>query len=184
MRTNLNSSIGRTDRLLTTLVQRAVPSWLGSTLQRATDIGTPTITISLLVAAALLSAVNGDIRLGLLTALAAGAAVVPGLLKYLFHRTRPDTLYVSVHNPHGTSFPSGHSAGSVIAFGYFAWLSIGALPALGAAVLVLGVVVLIGLIGISRVWLGAHYPTDVLGGWIIGALLLAGLIRISTAWGA
>jgi membrane-associated phospholipid phosphatase len=50
------------------------------------------------------------------------------------------------------------------------------------------VVVLLALVilavGLSRVWLGVHYPTDVLAGWTIGALVVLGFARISRGWTA
>jgi len=103
----------------------------------------------------------------------AGAAVLREVLKQTIRRPRPafpDPLVVES----STSFPSGHALGSVVCFGilaYFALLAAGSrrtgLAAVGAAA------VLVLAVGLSRLYLGAHYPTDVLAGYAAGVGWLA-----------
>jgi undecaprenyl-diphosphatase len=98
----------------------------------------------------------------------AGGTVLSGLLKDLFQRPRPDLV------PHGayvstTSFPSGHSMMSAVTY-----LTLGALLARSSErkrlkaffLLLAGLLTL--MVGISRVYLGVHWPTDVLAGWTAG----------------
>jgi undecaprenyl-diphosphatase len=100
-------------------------------------------------------------------------------LKQFLHRPRPDTLYVTLMRFKTHSFPSGHAFGSFVMYGFIAYLAILNLTlALGLLVAALTWTLII-LIGISRVYLGAHYPTDVIGGWIFGGFCLA--IAISLA---
>ena len=88
-------------------------------------------------------------------------------LKDIFAIPRPSAPRVAVLR-HETSpaFPSGHAQGSTVTWGYLAsrW------PRRAFAV---AAVVLILLISLSRVYLGVHYPQDLIGGWVLGGLLLA-----------
>ena len=111
-------------------------------------------------------------RLGLLTVILVsivGGTVLSLLLKQAFHRPRPEIV------PHLTeiassSFPSGHSMLSSVTYLTMASLLARAVPDLKTKIYLFVVAVtLIALIGFSRVYLGVHYPTDVLAGWGIGS---------------
>jgi len=118
----------------------------------------------------------------LLVALAVGTGVLAStLLKELFGRARPDLV------PHATevytaSFPSGHAMLSAVTY-----LTLGALlmrlqPRLHAKAYVLVVALLLTLlVGASRVYLGVHWPSDVLAGWCIGAFWAIGCWLIALA---
>ena len=100
-------------------------------------------------------------------------------LKDLIARARPDLLDPIVEE-RGFSFPSGHSA-----LGMVAWSVLGVLvmrsrlplAVRGGIVALLGLVIL--LVGVSRVWLGVHYPTDVLAGWTAGAVIVLVFARLT-----
>ena len=94
-------------------------------------------------------------------------------------RARPDLLEPIVEE-RGFSFPSGHSALGMVAWGIFAvlvWRS--RLPVGLRRGIVAGIGVAIFLIGLSRVWLGVHYPTDVLAGWTAGAVIVLLFARLT-----
>jgi undecaprenyl-diphosphatase len=110
-------------------------------------------------------AVRGALGIGL------GALLVEGL-KAAIARTRPDLLEPIIVE-RGFSFPSGHAANSMVAYGILAVI-VGRLPlSRGARVaLQVALAALVFLIGLSRVWLGVHYPTDVVAGWMVGGVLV------------
>jgi undecaprenyl-diphosphatase len=89
-------------------------------------------------------------------------------LKQIFQRQRPD-LWPSVITESGFSFPSGHAMATsafVFALVFLAWNTRWRIPAVVAAAII------IPLIGFSRVYLGVHYPADVVGGWLISLALV------------
>lgn len=99
----------------------------------------------------------------------AGGTALNELLKYIFDRPRPDLVLHSTQ-VFTSSFPSGHAAVSAVVY-----LTLGALlardaPSVAVKIYVMAVAIfLVFLIGVSRVFLGVHYPTDVLAGWCIGS---------------
>jgi undecaprenyl-diphosphatase len=96
------------------------------------------------------------------------------LLKQILHRARP-TTYV-VHFIHSYSFPSGHAYATMVGYGLLAWVAARHLPAPWSWIAAILLILLILLVGVSRVYLGAHYPSDVVGGWLLGLLVLAVII--------
>lgn len=120
--------------------------------------------------------VRAVVILGSLSSLLAFRAI-----KEIVRRARPVSEFVASHGLHDYSFPSGHSTGSAAVYGIIAviiWNN----SRRPAARLVSGLLIaLIVLIGLSRVYLGAHYPTDVLGGWLLALIVVSLLRSISLA---
>lgn len=112
-------------------------------------------------------------KIGLPAAIMAVISVVTySILKLLFNRPRPDkALWLVVQ--HDTSFPSGHSLNCLVFYGaIFYLIFIGAYRTKYRAPMLVFLSILILSIGISRVYLGVHYPTDIVGGWSLGIFLL------------
>jgi undecaprenyl-diphosphatase len=104
-----------------------------------------------------------------------GGTIINQVLKQLFHRTRPDLWPGG--NFAGFSFPSGHATLSFCLFGMFAWLGWRYIKnrnlMLAWTVLM---VLLILLIGLSRIYLGAHYLSDVVAGYLSAAVWLLAVL--------
>ena len=109
------------------------------------------------------------------------ALLVSTGLKHVVERSRPLTDYVASMRIHSFSFPSGHTMGSTVAFGLVAYYAYHLLPTPWNYAVSLLLVALVFLVGISRIYLGAHYPTDVVGGWLLGGLLLCIVIFVIKA---
>ena len=108
--------------------------------------------------------------------LAAGS-LLNYILKQLFHRTRPDLLKLIEIG--GYSFPSGHSMTAMIFYGFLIYLSIRYLKHWLKYYIVGALCLLVLTIGVSRIYLGVHYASDVLGGFIIGLGWLAIFIKLT-----
>ncbi len=105
--------------------------------------------------------------------LPAAACAIPGYAIYkvekmLFARPRPDET-VWLIQEHGLSFPSGHSMNGLICYGIVIYLIRRSCPNRTLAnILTVVLALLILVIGLSRPYLGVHYPSDILGGWSMG----------------
>lgn len=120
-------------------------------------------------------------EVALLTVVLAGGELLNVILKLAFHRPRPEVAFLHLDT---YSFPSGHAMLSTAAYGtlaYLAWSRWRTMPARVAVVL--GAVVLVGLISFSRLYLGVHYLSDVLGGAAGGVFWLAVSIALYTLYG-
>jgi undecaprenyl-diphosphatase len=97
-----------------------------------------------------------------------GARYLNGMLKETFSRDRPDAGHLV--DVGGLSFPSGHSMNTAAFFGFLCYLLwfYGRKSSKNYIFFIAGIIGLILLIGISRIYLGVHYPSDVLGGFIAG----------------
>lgn len=135
---------------------------LFSALSRATDSSGRLIMLALL---ALAYFWRGKARRWLwLGGVSVAAMLLNSALKLIFQAERPD-LMPHLDTTLSYSFPSGHACGNMVFFGALAMLS-GSRFAWSAAIPV------IVMIGISRVWLGVHWPSDVVCGWIEGIAIL------------
>ncbi len=104
----------------------------------------------------------------LVVACAVGTLLVMLMLKGIYDRPRP-TIVVAIDPPGDESFPSGHSMISSALYPTLATLIARALPTRRLRVFTVACgIFMAGMIGVSRLYLGVHYPTDVLAGWTVG----------------
>jgi undecaprenyl-diphosphatase len=98
-----------------------------------------------------------------------GSSIVEGLLKGLFGRARP-TIVPHLTEAGGNSFPSGHSFNAAVVYIAMALAFAALSPRRSVRWTVVGsALALTLLIALSRVWLGVHFPTDAMAGWLGGA---------------
>ena len=109
-------------------------------------------------------------RLYLLVA-GAGALILDPVLKSLVGRLRPVLAHPIAHGT-GSSFPSGHALGSLVCYGALLLVFLPAARGRRRIVLIVVVAAIILIVGISRILLGVHYVSDVVGGWAIGVIWL------------
>ena len=163
--------ITRLDSTLSMTILKLPQSWRPF-FQAVTYAGEPIVMAGLLAVAGLALSRSGHRT----PIWAAGWGIVAMLsinvIKLALRRSRPDTYTPLL--VHSYSFPSAHSFASALALGLIAWMTWQTFGAgwgsVAAGLSVVGIV----LVGVSRVYLGAHFPTDVLGGWTLAAL--AGII--------
>ena len=144
------------------------PQWLQWSMVDVTALGGPTILGLMLVAVVGFLLLQTRYHTALfVAATTASGEVLSYILKHYFNRARPTVVPdLRIMSP---SFPSGHAMESAIVY-----LTLGAVLMRVAEtrltkLYLMGVAILLTtMVGISRVYLGVHYPTDVVAGWIVG----------------
>ena len=111
-----------------------------------------------------------------------GALVLNDCFKLFFHRARP-TVPWSIGDEHTFSFPSGHSLFSLVLYGLIAYNLVSRRGHTGRRVFTVGVAAMLVLgIGVSRIYLGMHWPTDVIAGYLTGGVWLSAVILVDRRW--
>lgn len=161
------------DRVVTRHVLR-LPDWVRPLMLFMTLMGQPPITVGFATGVVGFGIARDSERLITIGAIAILTVAICSLLKLVLRRARPDNDYVRSMIIHTFSFPSGHAAGALVSFGLAGLIGCILFPAWSIPIVIITAIVSF-LIGISRIYLGAHYPSDVIGGWMLGAL---GLVLI------
>jgi undecaprenyl-diphosphatase len=146
------------------------PDWLEEQIRDVTALGSLGVLTLVSLAAVGFLILQGKRRTALLVVAAVGGGMlVSTLTKLGFDRPRPDLVPHATH-VYTASFPSGHAMMAAVTY-----LTLGALlarvqPRLRLKLYLIGLAAtLTVLVGLSRVYLGVHWPTDVLAGWTLGA---------------
>jgi undecaprenyl-diphosphatase len=145
------------------------PVWLEGAMLDLTSLGGTTVLSLVIFAVVGFLLLQTRYHTALFVAITGiSGELVSAAMKQTFNRPRP-TVVPHLRDVYTTSFPSGHAMESAIVY-----LTLGAIlmrvtESRMTKLYCLGMAMLLTLlVGISRVYIGVHYPTDVLGGWIIG----------------
>jgi undecaprenyl-diphosphatase len=137
-------------------------------VKAVTWLGSGGVLWALTGTAAVVLAIRRRWRLAIYLLIAgAGALTLDPVLKALVGRLRPVVAHPIAHG-NGNSFPSGHSLGSFVCYGALFLVFLPVVRGRWRRVFTAGIAALIAAIGISRLLLGVHYISDVLGGWALG----------------
>jgi undecaprenyl-diphosphatase len=170
------------DRVVLLWIHTTFPSWLDGPMRIVTALGYYWFVVLLLVVVVPLFYQRGwRLSAILLLVSTAGSAVLTTVLKSVFERARPE-LFDSGYHASFYSFPSGHAT---VAVGFYGMLTLVLAYRLrGTARWAVGVsgVIVVLLIGFSRLYLGVHYPTDVVAGYLAALLWLVCVGAVYALW--
>ena len=157
------------------------PGWIEELGRDVTALGSFGILTTITLSVAGFLWLQGNRRsMWLMLFAIGGGQLLSSLAKHGFERPRPDLV------PHGTlvyttSFPSGHSMMAAVTYLTLATLVARVQPTRALKVYVLTLAALVTVaVGVSRVYLGVHWPTDVLAGWTAGAAWALGCWLVAT----
>jgi undecaprenyl-diphosphatase len=172
----------RFDRAVLLWIEANSPGWLDGPMRFLTALGYYWVVLPALAAAVgTFYLANWRLSAVVLLVSTAGGAVLTTVLKVVFRRTRPEIID-SGYAASFYSFPSGHAT---VAVGFYGALTIMLAYHLRGwarwTVAVFGTVLVI-LIGLSRLYLGVHYPTDVLAGFLAAPLWLVSVGTVYVLW--
>jgi membrane-associated phospholipid phosphatase len=143
-------------------------------------LGSPLAMTTLAAAGALVLAYRRNwIVLAGWTVAFTGTTLIDKWLKLTVHRPRPPYAGALIHDP-TWSFPSGHAMGALVGFGMLAYvlLILGGATRKTNTAIVMGAALAVVMIGLSRLYLGVHYFSDVVGGYAAGLLWLFACIAL------
>src|SRR5271170_6837772 len=146
------------------------PAWVQEAARDLTSLGSIIVLVIVTLTVSIYLFLAGKYAAGWLMLVAVfGGVALNELLKLAFARPRPDLIYQATR-VFTSSFPSGHAELSAITYLTIAVLLARSQSSFNIRLYYIIVAALLTtLIGVSRIYLGVHYPTDVLGGWCIGA---------------
>ena len=145
------------------------PLWFEEAMRDITGLGSTIVLVMVTAVAIFYLLLIGRWRTALLMLVTVGGGqILSSLLKLGIDRPRPD-LVSHLAEVQTLSFPSGHAMMSAVTYLTLGSMLAGIVPGRATKIYVLGVAVLITLmVGVSRVYLGVHWPSDVLAGWCAG----------------
>jgi undecaprenyl-diphosphatase len=159
------------DQTVYVTLQSLRTGWGDDLMVAASELGSANVTMPVIVAVALLFALQRHwVTLGYWLGSAAVAEILVRVLKFTLGRARPNDIYSGVER---FSFPSGHAALSMVVYGFLAFLLARGKPAWAKIAITLLCASAILMIAFSRLYLGAHWFSDVAGSFSLGLAWVA-----------
>lgn len=163
----------RFDRSVLLWIHTHFPGWLNEPMRLITALGYYYIVIPLLAVAVFIFYRRGwKLSPILLCVSTVGGIILTTLLKSVFERARPE-LFNSGYKASFYSFPSGHATVAVAFYGMLTLILAYRLKGARRWLVAAGGITLVVLIGFSRLYLGVHYPTDILAGYLSALMWIA-----------
>ena len=163
-----NEAIVQLDTAVDAAIHANTSAQLVQTMFAASIAGSQLVVVLGILVGLLLAVRRQWHDLLVLVVVIGGEELLNTVFKFSFHRLRPvftDPLTTGL----GYSFPSGHAMGSIVFYGLIAyWLMRNSKRLLERVLIFLTALLIVLIIGFSRIYLGVHYPSDVLGGYIAG----------------
>src|SRR5215210_2557833 len=170
------------DRAVLLWIHSTFPGWLEGPMRLVTALGYYWVVLPLLaVAVAIFYRRGWKLSAILLLVSTAGSAVLTTVLKGVFERARPE-LFNSGYQASFYSFPSGHATVAVGFYGMLTLVLAYRLRGVARWVVAVSGILVVLLIGFSRLYLGVHYPTDVLAGYLSALLWLVCVGAVYALW--
>jgi len=163
------------DQMIREWVHRYASPGMTSAMNAISLLGYNILIVELAIALAIFAWLRWRRALLWLAVAMTGSLVLDLTLKYIYHRTRP-TAYFGMA-PHSYSFPSGHAMSAFCFYGVLAGLLSARIKSLALRTVVWFVAAaLVIAIGISRIYLGVHYPSDVVAGYLAATVWVGTVI--------
>lgn len=171
----LEGSAARFDSAVRTWVHGFASPAMTTLMRVITEMGSVGLAVVLIIAIGIFLAKGWKRAAGWLVLSVLGATILSVTLKYGFHRPRPVPFFGAV--PHSYSFPSGHSLFSFCVYGTLAGLINARVRSLWLRAVVWTIAALLVIaIGLSRIYLGVHYPSDVVAGYLAAMVWVSSLV--------
>lgn len=169
-----HDKLTKLDHEMISIVQGWESAWLTSVMKFFTFIGDKyqVVILSMIVMLFLFVVLRHRKELMLFIWASIGSVVLNETLKVIFARERPNIYRLSEQT--GYSFPSGHAMAALTLYAvlaYLLWRHVSSRG--GRGILLVSAIVVIVIIGISRIYLGVHYPSDIIAGYMMSGCWLA-----------
>jgi membrane-associated phospholipid phosphatase len=173
----LAGETARFDTTVRTWVHGFASPGMTEAMRIITGMGLTGLAVAVLIAFVAFLSLHQYRAAGWLGITLAGAVVLDVTLKHEFHRARPQPFFAAV--PHSYSFPSGHSLFSFCVYGVLAGLITARVRSLWLRIVIWSATAALVLaIGLSRIYLGVHYPSDVVAGYLAATVWVSTLVLL------